>query len=102
MMRVRLRLNERRFQKAAAVAAQTQRVAAQPRSLQRTRMTIQARNARLAHLAAEKSRELIVLSAYLAVGIKRVPVIHDREIVVIIKSVAGLEVSGQVRAQGVA
>ena len=65
-------------------------------------VTIAAAHARGVHLAPEEGCEFVILLAHLAIGIKQIRFVRNRELVMIEEILAGAEIAGQLRAARVA
>ena len=65
-------------------------------------MAVHAAHADMVHAAAEEAAELVVLIAYLAVGIESVALVGDGELIVIPEGLAGDKVACDLTPTGVA
>ena len=63
-------------------------------------MTIQTSDAGLMHFAAQKSAEFIIFLPDLAICIKEVSVVHDRQVVMVEERLARAEIAGELGAPG--
>lgn len=99
MKTVRLWLDDRRVgESTLRVAAHAELVSWQRRLHAVHVVAVHAAHPGVVHAAAEEAAELVVLIANLAVGIKRIALIGDGEVVVIPEGFAGNEVAGDLAA----